>query len=217
MYKKRNYKGKRPYKKRAYKRKTKSGNGLVTKTQLYKAISKNIETKQVTLEYPYTSFNGGISSNAEMYSLLPACSQGTGSNQKIGDQIRPKRLEIRGFVNYRSNENLNANCIIANLFMFQPKDIRHVGLNGNVSTDILTNAVSPLHCGRRHHPGEQCVSAPTYQGAARGQLLGELWVVFSFGVKFTSLIKVIYFLVNKVFLDQFRLFFDNSFIRLLAP
>ena len=36
-------------------------------------------------------------------------------------------------------------------------------------------------------------------------------MVFSFGVKFTSLIKVIYFLVNKVFLDQFRLFFDNSF------
>ena len=69
----------------------------------------------------------------------------------------------------------------------------------------------PLYFGGRHPPGEQCVSAPTYQGAARGQLLGELWVVFSFGVKFTSLIKVIYFLVNKVFLDQFRLFFDNSF------
>ena len=32
-----------------------------------------------------------------------------------------------------------------------------------------------------------------------------------FGVEITSLIKVIHFLVNKVFLDQFRLFFGNSF------
>ena len=66
-----------PYKKRAYKRKpvSKKVKGLVTKAQLYKAISKNIETKQVTLEFPYTSFNSGISTNAEMYSLLPACSR----------------------------------------------------------------------------------------------------------------------------------------------
>ena len=132
--------------KRVYRRRAapkKKSTQLVTKSQLYKAISKNIETKQVTLEFPYTSFNSGISSNAEMYSLLPACSQGTGSNQKIGDQIRPKRLEIRGYVNYRSNENYFAQSIISNLFLFQPKDIKHVGLNSNVTTDILTNGSSP--------------------------------------------------------------------------
>ena len=64
---------KRPYKKRAYKRKavSKKGKGLVTKSQLYRAIARTVETKQATAELVYTRFNAGISSNAEMYGLLP--------------------------------------------------------------------------------------------------------------------------------------------------
>jgi len=87
---------KRPYKKRAYRRRAapKKGNRLVTKSQLYKAIRKNEETKIVCVEQAFLTYNSPISANTEMSNLLPPVPNGTtASDRRVGDSFR---LENRG-------------------------------------------------------------------------------------------------------------------------
>ena len=139
---------KRPYKKRSYKRKSypKKGKQLVTKSQLYKAINKMSETKQATTELAYTQFNSAISSASEYYGVLPGIGAGVGPNQRIGDQIRPKRIVIRGYLNFVTDAPSynGAVMLISRLFCFQPKTVRNNTLvSSNVSANLLTNGGNP--------------------------------------------------------------------------
>jgi len=117
---------------------------LVTKAQLYKAIAKQCETKQATTEFVYTTFNSAINSTTELFSVLPGIGNGVGANQRIGDQIRPKRIEIRGYINYATNTYSDAALIIARHFCFQPKNIRYQPQTGtSAGIDLLTNGGAP--------------------------------------------------------------------------
>lgn len=97
---------------------------LVTKTQLYRAIRRNIETKMASIEYGMTSFNSGITANADYIAILPSIAQGTGQNARIGNEIKPLKLVIRGHIIY---DTLDANLLAdarmlgARLFCFQDK------------------------------------------------------------------------------------------------
>ena len=53
--------------------------------------------------------------------------------------------------------------------------LRTINLFSDIRNATAKVAMKPiaLYCGRRHPPGGRCVSAPTYQGAARSQLLVE--------------------------------------------
>ena len=129
---------KRPYKKRAYKKKN-PGTKLVTKSQLYKAIHKNEETKLVLTEAAYTLYNSGISSASEMVSIIPPMSQGTSGNQRVGDSIRPIKLVFRAVLSYNADNISSANMIISRLFLLQQKGIRDAGYAASLSTQILQN------------------------------------------------------------------------------
>ena len=138
---------KRPYKKRAYKpRAKKAASKLVTKAQLYKAIAKQTETKQATTELTFTTFNSPISSaTGEFYVPLPGLGQGVAADQRLGDQIRPKRLVIRGYINYDTTDTSDqaANMIISRLFCFSSKAIRDNANKGSMSSALLTNGGNP--------------------------------------------------------------------------
>ena len=139
-FSKRPVKGKRNYKRKSY---PKKGKGLVTKAQLYRAIARTAETKQATAELVYTRFNAGITNNSEMYGILPGLAQGIGADQRIGDQIRPKKLVVRGYINYDCPSNQPAAMIISRMFCFQPKSFRDYLNKGSVPNTLLTNGANP--------------------------------------------------------------------------
>ena len=115
----------------------------VTQKQLNQKVKKP-EIKQATTELTYTTFNSAINSTAEFYSVLPGIGNGVGSNQRIGDQIWPKRIEIRGYINYNTNSYAEAALIIAHHFCFQPKNIRYQPQTATTAgIDLLTNGGSP--------------------------------------------------------------------------
>jgi len=117
---------------------------LVTKAVLYKAIRKNVETKQATAELPFTYFNSAINSTAEYYTCLPGLGQGVGANQRLGDQIRPIKIVIRGYVNYATNAYTEAALIIARHFVFQPKNVRYQPQTSTAAgIYLLTNGGNP--------------------------------------------------------------------------
>ena len=116
---------------------------MVTKAQLYRAIHKSVETKQATAELVYTTYNSSISTNAEFSTCIPGIGQGTGSNQRIGDQIRPLRLVVRGYINYDTVTYSGANLLIARQFMFQPKNLRYAPQTTSAGVDLLTNGGNP--------------------------------------------------------------------------
>eukprot|EP01041_Mallomonas_annulata_P017979 gene17979-36694_t len=111
---------KKPVKKVA--RKTQPKKQLVTKQQLYKAISKNIETKVVTSKYGLTSFNSGINSTSDLITIVPPVANGTDSAS-----------------------NIQAKIILGRLFLFQDKAIRQYGNVGNVNLNILDAGGSPAY------------------------------------------------------------------------
>lgn len=123
---------KKPYKK-VYKKKSlkkTSNKALVTKSQLYRAIRRNVETKFATNQYTFTLFNSGINAIGDYITVLPQIINGTGQNNRIGHSIRPIKLVIKGYVCYNtdalaaSSAYLSASMLGARLFLFQDKTNR---------------------------------------------------------------------------------------------
>lgn len=67
-----------------------------------KVISSIAEDKQAYFNFSPTDtlvmFNSGISGAADMCQVIPNISQGTGDANRLGDQIRVKGLNIRGYI-----------------------------------------------------------------------------------------------------------------------
>lgn len=123
----------KPYKKRVAKKSKKTtrktGKQLVTKSQLYRAIRRNVETKFATNSYAYTTFNSGITAAADFVSVLPNITLGTNQNNRIGNSIRPLKMVIRGYVCYHTDSlasasNQDARMLGARLFVLQDKTNR---------------------------------------------------------------------------------------------
>lgn len=115
---------------------------LVTKSQLYRAIRRNVETKFATNQYTYSQFNSGINSAGDLITVLPQIQNGTGQNGRIGHSIRPLRLVIKGYVCYHTDAlvasaaYLSASMLGARLFLFQDKTNRSY-TNGITNYQIL--------------------------------------------------------------------------------
>lgn len=122
----------KPYKKRMNrgKKTTRKGRQLVTKSQMYRAIRRNIETKSATTQYTYTTFNSGINVSADCLSILPPIPAGTGQNNRIGHAIKPLKVVIQGYVCYHCDSaapsvpNQDARMLGARLFCYEDKTIR---------------------------------------------------------------------------------------------
>jgi len=75
------------------------------KKAVQKVVRGNIETKFCMTPIQmasglgslnlFTGFTSGITSTAEIYSLLPIVNQGSDSFQRLGDNIRPTRLNVK--------------------------------------------------------------------------------------------------------------------------
>lgn len=106
-------------------------------------IQRSQETKVVSSQLAYTSFNSGINATGELYRLLPAIGQGSAGNQRIGDKIKPVRLVIKGYVNYRTESFANSENLIARLFAFQDKQVRCFTNVASTSLNLLDPGASP--------------------------------------------------------------------------
>lgn len=73
----------------------------VTKQQMYKAIHKNIENK---MNYDRMVGNFGSVGSTWLEQTTSAVAQGTGNNQRIGNQIRIRSIEINGVIAQGSQE-----------------------------------------------------------------------------------------------------------------
>lgn len=75
---------------------TKQGNN--NEKQIKKIINKQlnaaIEDKMNTAKFPATLFNSGIAATGDIIGILPAISTGTNENQRIGNDIRIKKLTV---------------------------------------------------------------------------------------------------------------------------
>lgn len=129
MYVRRNKKSLAPRRKayRPRKKVAKKSNALITKAQLYRAIHRNIETKCVSNQYTITGFNSGISTAGDLINCFPTLPLGTTQINRIGDEIRPVKMVIKGYVVYRADSlagNQDAKMLGARLFCFQDKSKR---------------------------------------------------------------------------------------------
>lgn len=148
--------------KRAPPRKRRSKNSgkvsAVVKSYINRTIRRNQETKMSSNQYGLTAFNSTITANADLITVLPTITVGTGQNDRIGNKIRPIRLEITGYVAYYTDAltaNQDARMLGARLFCFQDKTTRsyansinnfnllNLGGTGNNFTGTALNWVSP--------------------------------------------------------------------------
>lgn len=65
-----------------------------------RTISRKIEDKQAFTYITSTAFNSGIDSPGDMIQIVPNIAQGTADNQRIGDQITAKSMNIKGFLRF---------------------------------------------------------------------------------------------------------------------
>lgn len=115
--KKRPARAKRVYRKRA----VKPSKALVKTIQ--SVISKNVEDKSVYLAGAATAYNSLISVAGDINFVLPDISQGTGEGNRIGDQVRAKRLVLDGLINMNLTYggSTNATRLGVRVFIVQPK------------------------------------------------------------------------------------------------
>lgn len=116
------------------------------KSYVHRALKRNTETKIVTTSYTPTLFNSGISSIGDLCTVLPPVSQGTGQNQRIGNNIKPIKLVIRGYVCYYTSSSslADARLIGARLMCWQDKTNRSYGNSGITNYNLLNNGGTSL-------------------------------------------------------------------------
>lgn len=89
---------------RRYKKKVLRGNRRYRKTalvrQIKQVVSSLTEDKQAytTTGNSLLKFNSGIDAVGDLVQILPGIGQGTGESQRIGNQIRAKSLNLKGYV-----------------------------------------------------------------------------------------------------------------------
>lgn len=122
FYPKKSFKGRKGTKARGTKRSapapSKSFSQAVTTV-----IKRSQETKYVsdalfnnssspTQLATFVGFNGPIASTSEMYACIPRLSQGVGDHQRIGNQIRPTSLRVKGIVSLQSNSRDSSHAVV---------------------------------------------------------------------------------------------------------
>lgn len=96
-YVRKNRKGSRkpkmPYKRRAVRR-NKPSSSFIKKVE--SVIHKQVETKENSYTLPVTDFNGLVNNVADIVRVIPTVTQGTGNANRIADQIRGQKINVRG-------------------------------------------------------------------------------------------------------------------------
>lgn len=90
------------YKKKKFVAKKRTASKYKSKkpSKVVKVIQRTIENKQAYSASNATFFNSGIDSAGDMVKIIPNITRGTADNQRIGDQITAKSLNLKGFVRF---------------------------------------------------------------------------------------------------------------------
>lgn len=108
--------------------KTKAPAVALVKAVAKKVVEDALEDKYTTASMTLTGypvyFNASIGSNAEIYPVLPQIGQGTNSSDRVGDRIRPKKLQVDVVITANgSYDSSQLNQV--RLFILQDKSIRN--------------------------------------------------------------------------------------------
>lgn len=89
---------------------------------IQKEIHKDLEDKIAYKSLFNASYNSGIDSQADASTLIPFVNKGTGAADRIGEEIRLKSLNIKGFILANVGYNSVSNCRIGvRLMIVQPR------------------------------------------------------------------------------------------------
>jgi len=75
-------------------------------------MAKQVEKKTCTYNSNVTAFNQQINSTGDCLRLMPIITQGTAENQRIGNEIKLKSLNIRGVLTFTLGQTTAANTRI---------------------------------------------------------------------------------------------------------
>lgn len=107
-------------------RKPASNMKALVRTVAKKVVAQSLEDKYETRLSQSTGYprlyDSVITSN-DIYALMPAISQGTASNERVGDRIRPKRMRV-DFTLATNNAENSSLLVNARLFVLEDKSIK---------------------------------------------------------------------------------------------
>jgi len=106
--------------KRVYKRRVVKSGSFAKKVQ--SIINKNAENKQIYTN-SFINFNSGINSAGDIQQVVANLGNGTGDYQRIGDQIRAQKLQVKGWMAMTLSylTSASASRIGVRLMIVQPK------------------------------------------------------------------------------------------------
>lgn len=116
--------------------KKKTGLSLAVKSYVKSAIHRTAETKIASTTQAINTYNSGITSSSDFLKLLPIITQGVAQNSRVGSEIKPIKLVVRGYLVYNSYSNANATMLGPRMFLMQQKQIRSYA-NGITNFDLL--------------------------------------------------------------------------------
>lgn len=71
------------------------------KKRVLRVVNRDAETKRQWLSFPRTQFNSTIALSSDCMQIVPGIYQGTDKQQRVGEQIQPKSLTIRGIIQFQ--------------------------------------------------------------------------------------------------------------------
>ena len=92
-------------------------------------VLRNQETKQISNQYTLTAFNSGINGAGDQMTVMPPIGLGTGQYQRIGSSIKPVKLVIRGYIQYKSDANAGARMIGVRQFCYSDRTVSTYNTN----------------------------------------------------------------------------------------
>ena len=119
---------------RTKKRKTKKTKAPASTKKLVTAVAKKVIADALEDKYAILSpgntggvpsyFNALIANNLDCYPLMPMIKQGTNSNERVGDKIRPKHMRV-SFVITANGSYVSSQLNQIRLFILQDKGIHY--------------------------------------------------------------------------------------------
>lgn len=110
------------------------------KSYVKSVVHRMAETKMASVTMNLTGFNSSIGTT-DVTKILPIITQGTAQNNRIGSELKPLKLVIKGYFIYNTQSYLPAQLLGARMFIWQNKQVRSYG------TSLLTTNMNLLELG----------------------------------------------------------------------
>jgi len=117
-------------------------------------IARNTENKLVGWKVEGNVNHNSAISAADCLPVIGLITQGTSSQERIGDRIRPKRLKVSGVLSLATTGNNTSQNLYARIVILSQKDIR-------VGSTVLGGAVDTAHLLR---PGYLSADQKSFDG-----------------------------------------------------